>query len=731
MSPPSLPHFPPFPSASVRSSLPPAEWEASLEAWVALGNLHLARSDSEFARLSAKDESLAAFLVSFLEELGRSMRTSDGTVLDNSSPVSKALARTVYRLVTRLLPLPGCPPVLHHWGFLADLAAAYSLSRTVPIIAVVLPSSGSAPVGRIAEASLTTLKKFLTRDLDGVTGSSDEDVLRELEARLRRLAPLIAASPFVAAFFMTGTDFVDALGAAFRVVGEGRRSLREAVVGALYLCLVGLTKGEDPKWGLLTDQLYSLRGAVEARRKVVAATGSGSDDVVVELVTVTPLLRKVKESLEAAGKDNARTDAVLESLSAMKRPEVRRRRGARRKVDKGKGVAGPDVEEERQMHVHKLSQITQVQDLFPELGSGFVARLLDEYDDDTEKVIAHLLEGNLPPHLASADKSEQLWASSKTLYDGCHANVTPSPAPPHSSLSPRSTPPVTTDLPVRPRRNIHDNDEFDNLAVPSSQLHFGKRDPDATADDLLASAPEPGTEAAARRKAAILSALAAFDSDDDEKDDTYDGDDVGGAIVDGSTITEGVIAGPGQAGGGDGGGEDDANDEVLYRAWTTTPAVFDRDAATRRSADRRRLRDETGLTDEAIEGWAVMLARSPARRRRLETRFSGAGLGFSGHQDVVASTAWRGGRDDEDGEESGPASGAEGGRGGAPRGGRPGGRGGARGGRGRGRGDAAGPSGHPDTEAARRRKEQHKGSRANHNRRDQRARKMARGGFPG
>ena len=78
----------------------------------------------------------------------------------------------------------------------------------------------------------------------------------------------------------------------------------------------------------------------------------------------------------------------------------------------------------------------------------------------------------------------------------------------------------------------------------------------------------------------------------------------------------------------------------------------------------------------------------------------------------------------ESGEE-GESSSGRGGFGGRARG-----RGGFPG-RGRGRGNVAGPTGDKDTEAARRRKEASKGSRANHNRRDQRARKMARGGFPG
>ena len=126
------------------------------------------------------------------------------------------------------------------------------------------------------------------------------------------------------------------------------------------------------------------------------------------------------------------------------------------------------------------------------------------------------------------------------------------------------------------------------------------------------------------------------------------------------------------------------------------------------------------MTDEAIEGWAVMLSRNPNQKRKLELKYSAVGA-FTGRQSELASTAWRASPAGSGTEESD----TDGGRS-AFRGGRWRGRG--RGGRG-GRGDAAAAP--PSDEQARRRKEANKGSRANHSRRDQRAKKMARGGFPG
>ncbi len=114
--------------------------------------------------------------------------------------------------------------------------------------------------------------------------------------------------------------------------------------------------------------------------------------------------------------------------------------------------------------------------------------------------------------------------------------------------------------------------------------------------------------------------------------------------------------------------------------------------------------------------------------KQLEAKYSA----FGGDQPVLASTAWRAGSGTEDSDADG-GGGPSGSRGGALRGRGRGGRGGrGRGGGGGGRGgNVAGPTGEKDTEQARRRKEANKGSRANHNRRDQRARKMGRGGLPG
>lgn len=596
------------------------------------------------------------------------------------------------------------PAEFLQWEFLADATKLYTRPRFAQPLATLFQHPSTL------ETALSPLKKTLISKLDAGLKSD----LGALEHTLARLNHLIHASPDAAAFFLAGSDYLDGLISCYKIMNP---PLRKVIIATTFLCLTGLfeaqtdadsTEGKGkaasggPKWGMLSDTLYSLHAAAEAHR---TGPTNANDSLVAELVSATPILslvlRRAEDSSALTPTLKARVD-LLQGFKKMGVGAVRPKAKRRRQPKPNKGKGRDDGEEVRaSMHIHQMSQISIIQELFPDLGSGFVAKLLDEFGDDVETVTARLLEDSLPPHLAGADRSEQLFVCPPTCNTSLADLTTrtahsPVAERPHYEMAPRSTPPPPEpSLPQR--RNVFDDDE---LTETMSNLHFGKRNPGKTADALLAD------RSAAPGKAAIMSALAAFDSDDDERDDTYDADDVGGAV-------DAVAGGDEEADGG-------ANEETLFRAWQADPSVFERDAAARKGAPRAKLKQETGMTDEALEGWAIMLLRSPKLKRRLEAKFSG----FHGQQTELASTSWRANGEDDDGEAGGSSN-----RGGRGRG-RGRGRGGGGGG-GRGGGNVAGPTGEKETEAARRRKEASKGSRANHNRRDQRAKKMARGGFPG
>ncbi|XDG05570.1 hypothetical protein ABKA04_005185 [Annulohypoxylon sp. FPYF3050] len=659
----ALPPFAPFPEAPWRDHIIPDEWEACLSNWIALAEAHLSLSGDQFAIVSSKDESLSSFLASFMRE------TASNNAVLGTSPSAQRLIRQSFLIMARFLRTPSPPPPLLQWDTLSDFCRLYSKKKT------------SSPISQVSQniqvtTSLNALKKSLIISLDaGLKGD-----LKTLESRLKRLNHLIHASPDIAAFFLAGSDFVDGLTSCYKIMNP---PLRKVIVTTAYLCLVGLTEGDSPKLSMLTDQLYSLKAAADAHK---AGPISANDSMVAELVTVTPILKQVQRRLEESGSNSTRGKSVIAALEGFRKPggNIRPKKLVKRKIDKGKGIMTEEDEVPGEMRMHRMSQISQIQDLFPDLGSGFISKLLDEFGDDTEQVVAHLLEDDLPPHLATVDRTKELSPERSRRKS---RDIAPRPTPPQAPI----------------RHNVYDDDEFDKLEVDLSNLHFGKRNPDKSAEDIL------NDRSSAPNKAAILSALSAFDADDDERDDTYDVADAGLVVEDGNP-------------------EDlkDANEEALFRAYQSDPKAFDRDAATRRGQPRTRLKQQTGMTDEAIEGWAVMLARTPHQMRQLEMKYSA----FGGEQPALASTAWRASPADSAAEDS-EIDGRGGSTRGGPRGrGGQGGRGRGRGGRGRG-GNVAGPSGEEGTKNAQRHKEANKGSRANHNRRNQRAKKMARGGFPG
>ncbi|KAK3385961.1 hypothetical protein B0H63DRAFT_473908 [Podospora didyma] len=680
----TLPAFALFPIATWRDQVAPDEWVAYLDAWIALVDSHLTLSNADFLAISVKDPSLETFLSSFTHEVSRG-----GAAILSPSQSGRKLLKDCFQLASKLLQSSSPPSGLAQWEFIADLSRVYGKRRTGELLFLL-----SEPSQTLLDASLATLKKFLIKNLDAGLKGGD---LNGIEERLERANSLIDASPSVAAYFLAGSDFLDGLISCYKIMNP---PLRKVLIATTYLSLVGLLEGQ--KISTLTDQLYSLKAAADAHK---AGISNANDSLVAELVTSTPLVQQLQRKLDESGSTSSRTKSVLADLATFKKPGgsglARPKRLVNRRKEKGKGIAEYDsAQAQQEMHVHRMSQISQIQDLFPELGSGFVSKLLDEYGDyNTEDIISHLLEDSLPPHLQSADRS---------------ANLSPSAY--HSDLAPRSTPPPssTSSFPPLPtRHNIFDNDSLDNLQVSTAQLQLGKRS-NVTADTVLATKVP-------NHKAAILSALAAFDSDDDERDDTYDAADVGGTVDTSSPDDIPLIS--------------ETTESILYQVYTANPRLFGRDNPTRNSLERAKLRSQTGnMTDEAIEGWALMLSRDPQQRRRLQARYGE----WTGTQKEIESTSWRAnvavdseGAEDEASDSPAPSGPGPANRrgGGGPRGRGRGRGGGGRGGRGGGQEGGSGSPGVPDSELARRRKESSKGSRANHNRRDQRARKMARGGL--
>ena len=645
--------FAPYPPPHISQAIVSDEWTLCLESWLLLTRNLLSLPDGNFAH-SLKNTPVLSFLQSFV--VNSALDTSERS---HAAP-ALTLKRQCFLIIHRtLLTARPVPEAQLEFSFLSSLSSLYGKSHAL-----------SELLERIWQEQHLEVRKSIWQSKDSLMRSIDSKAdTASLDELLKQTVAYVKACSSYARYLLTGSDWIDAISIGFD--GLGSSTLRRHLVILIYACFVSLMRPGKRSLASLLDTLYDLKSA----------------SIMKAVVQSTPFLAKFETFVAMDKKDAMRAQPLIEQFATMKHgADGRPKRLVKRKITKGKSKAATKESQSNLMHIHHMSMISQIQDLFPDLGAGFIMKLLDEYDNDTEQVTAHLLDNTLPPNLQTADRAEILPHHGPSV-DEYSKDLVP-------DLAPHTTPPM---LPKR--RNVYDDDDFDRLSIDASRLHIGSKDADLTADQILA-AQRPTSQ-----KAAILSALATFDSDDDERDDTYDVADVGGTIDNTTADSDQDI-------------KQDQNEATLFTAYRMNHVVFQRGAETRRSLARRNLRLETGMSDEAIEGWAIMMQRDPKRLQRLE-RLHAASGGLQ--QRAMAGSAWQAGSGAEDTEDSDALASESTGRGGF-------------GGRGRGHigrarvGNVAGPASDLDTQAARQRKDANKSSRANHNRRNQRAKKMARGG---
>ncbi|KAL8797519.1 MAG: hypothetical protein Q9195_000335 [Heterodermia aff. obscurata] len=377
----SLPQFAAFPPRQLQTELLPSEWEACLDSWIFLARAHLLLPQKLFSLKLNKDSSVTDFLLSYLRQ-----NTIAEDLTGNDAQKRGALRSNVFLLVHRALtdgdptPLP-----LLEASFLEDLSIMY---------------------GRNASLRELLIKTWTLRKLDSISTSfrkrkltlikiiEDDNRSTDLEDSLYRTASLLKVLYQYGQFLMEGSDFLDSLATCYEHKNPG---LQKKLLVTAYLCLNSLLEPNSPKISILIDHVYSLKNT------------SGYGSFLKALCSSTPFVQKLRSRL--SGSDVARAKPLLQQLSAFETTASGKPRNLiKRKINKGKSRAKEEYGHDalNNVHVHRISQITQIQDLFPDLGSSFIVKLLDEYDDDTEQVTAHLLDNSLPVHLRLADRTENM-----------------------------------------------------------------------------------------------------------------------------------------------------------------------------------------------------------------------------------------------------------------------------------------------------------------------------------
>jgi hypothetical protein len=123
----------------------------------------------------------------------------------------------------------------------------------------------------------------------------------------------------------------------------------------------------------------------------------------------------------------------------------------------------------------RLNLISQVKDMLPDLGDGFIDACLDAMNDNVERVLNCILENNLPGELGKLDRNMPLQATAptKALPIGITSEMDST-----DNLESPAKPSL-----LAARRNVFENDEFDILSrdtIDRSKVHirgYGNRYP--------------------------------------------------------------------------------------------------------------------------------------------------------------------------------------------------------------------------------------------------------------
>ncbi|XP_058014499.1 activating signal cointegrator 1 complex subunit 2 isoform X1 [Ahaetulla prasina] len=220
------------------------------------------------------------------------------------------------------------------------------------------------------------------------------------------------------------------------------------------------------------------------------------------------------------------------------------------------------------------SLISQVKDLLPDLGEGFVLACLEEYNYNVEHVINNLLEDKLAASLQTLDRTM--------------------PRP----VKPDPTPLVTS------RCNVFQDDEFDVFSkdvVDVSRIQKGKRSDKATTKSLLNDKRLVQEQRERYNQYSVIveevpepSGGRLFSQEDyeDEYDDTYDGNQVGA-------------------------NDADSDDELISRRPFTIPQVLrskEEEEQEEEEEEEEEMEDKEATKDHFVQDPAVLRERAEARR---------------------------------------------------------------------------------------------------------------------
>ncbi|XP_045615648.2 LOW QUALITY PROTEIN: activating signal cointegrator 1 complex subunit 2 [Procambarus clarkii] len=232
-------------------------------------------------------------------------------------------------------------------------------------------------------------------------------------------------------------------------------------------------------------------------------------------------------------------------------------------------------------HIELASLVSNVQDLLPELGAGFIQECLKYYCYSTEDVIHALLEGSLPPSLVTLDRSMPAQVEQKPSSP---------PLPPSTEDDTQTKGVQQTDF--MDRANVWNNDEFDVFSrsdIDKSKVYKGKKPKHietlGTDKESIDKIKEIARKYDERGGTSIYEDEFRYEPDehsgwtyDDEYDDTYDDNEAGN--IDDLGVEKAVKRRPGIIGAGR------LNTQIDYAYADESPEESDKEETSKGVEDK-------------------------------------------------------------------------------------------------------------------------------------------------
>jgi len=270
-------------------------------------------------------------------------------------------------------------------------------------------------------------------------------------------------------------------------------------------------------------------------------------------------------------------------------------------------------------YINRTVLISQVQELFPDLGDGFIDQCLEALNNNPETVIAKLLDDDLPASVKNVNRSTKRKRITVKIPSE-FSNPLPSQL---EIMAEEDNKKVTIDDILKERRNIFDNDEFDilrNGKIDMNKVILGKKNRGTFEKEF--------DDKSKVNKEQIKTIVNHYDMYDDEYDDTWDGINEFNVNIDNNDDDKDKDAEGDepekptkQNNAGNSSDPGIANKSVLMKWLESHPDVFLRN--NRKSKHRKQLIDETGMSNEQIEGWYTMYQRNKKKREEAKNKSKG------------------------------------------------------------------------------------------------------------